>query len=156
MKLYHARYILPALAAFLALATLPVWRSAAARGASFQSPSNPQGQRCIEPKSVMRASHMRLLMRWRDDVVREDRRVYIASDGRQWEKSLVKTCLACHGHVDANGKSTTAATACDECHTYVNVKPNCWNCHLDSAAAGVKTAAENATAPLAASKEEPR
>jgi hypothetical protein len=156
MKLYHGRYILPALAAFLALATLPVWRGAVARGSSFQSPPNPQGQRCIEPKSVMRAGHMRLLMRWRDEVVREDRRVYIASDGRQWEKSLVKTCLGCHGHADANGKSTTAATACDECHTYVNVKPNCWNCHLDSAATGAKTVVGNATAFLAASQEEPR
>ena len=134
MKLYHGRYILPALAAFLVVATLPVWRGAAARGSGFQSPPNPQGQRCIEPKSVMRAEHMRLLIRWRDEVVREDRRVYIASDGRPWEKSLVKTCMACHGHADAKGKSTTAATACDECHAYVNVKPDCWNCHLDSAA----------------------
>ena len=139
MKLYHSRYILPALAAFLALATLPVWRGAAARGSSFQSPPNPLGQRCIEPKSVMRAGHMRMLMRWRDEVVREDRRLYIASDGRAWEKSLVKTCLGCHGPMDANGKSTTAATACDECHAYVNVKPSCWDCHLDSATAGVRT-----------------
>jgi hypothetical protein len=156
MKLYHSRYILPALAAFLALVTLPVWRGAAARGSSFQSPPNPEGQRCIEPTSVMRAGHMRLLVRWRDEVVRENRRVYTASNGRVWEKSLVKTCLGCHGHVDAQGKSTTAATACNECHDYVKARLDCWNCHLDPTTAGVKTAAGSAAAPLAASKEEPR
>ena len=155
MKLYHSRYILPVLAAFLALATLPVWRSVAARGSNFQSPPNPQRQRCIEPKSVMRAGHMRLLMRWRDEAVREDRRVYIASDGRQWEKSLVKTCLGCHGQADANGKSTTAATACNECHAYVNVRPNCWDCHVNPATAGVNTMAGSAVAHPLASREEP-
>jgi hypothetical protein len=99
---------------------------------------------------------MRLLMRWRDEVVREDRRLYIASDGRAWEKSLVKTCLACHGHADANGKSTTAATACNECHEYVKARLDCWNCHLDPATADVKTVAGNAAAHPAASREEPR
>ncbi|MGD0260322.1 MAG: sulfate reduction electron transfer complex DsrMKJOP subunit DsrJ [Verrucomicrobiota bacterium] len=155
MKLYHSRYILPALASFLVMATLPVWRGAAARGPGFQSPPNPQGQRCIEPKGVMRAGHMRLLMRWRDEAVREDRRLYIASDGRAWEKSLVKTCLACHRPAGAQGKSTTAATACNECHEYVNVRPDCWNCHYDSATASVKTMAGNAMAHAAASREEP-
>jgi cytochrome c553 len=155
MKLYHSRYILPALAGFLVMATLPVWRGAAARGSGFQSPPNPQGQRCLEPKAVMRAGHMRLLLRWRDEVVREDRRLYIASDGRPWEKSLVKTCLACHGPADARGKSTTAATACNECHSYVNVKLDCWNCHLDAAIAGVKTVDGNAMAHPGASREEP-
>lgn len=155
MRLYHSRYILPALAGFLVMATLPVWRGAAARESGFQSPPNPHGERCIEPKPVMRAGHMRLLMRWRDEVVREDRRLYIASDGRPWEKSLVKTCLACHGPADARGKSTTAATACNECHAYVNVKLDCWNCHADSATAGVKTVAGNATARPAVSRKEP-
>lgn len=154
MKLYHGRYILPALGAFLALATLPVWRGATARGSGFQSPPNPRGERCIEPKSFMRAQHMRLLVRWRDDVVREDRWLYLASDGRAWEKSL-KTCVACHGHADAQGKSTTAATACNDCHNYVNARLDCWNCHLDSATAGVKTVTGNATPRMAASREAP-
>ena len=153
MRLYHGRLILPALGAFLVVATLPVWRGAVARSAGFQSPPNPDRQRCIEPKSVMRAGHMQLLARWRDEAVREDRRVYAASDGRPWEKSLVKTCLGCHGPVDANGKSTTAATACDECHAYVNVKLDCWNCHLNPARAGVTKLPANAEAQFAGSKE---
>ncbi len=155
MKLYHGAYILPGLALFLAAAMLPVWRGAVIRGPGFQSPPNPQGQQCIEPKGFMRTEHMRLLMRWRDEVVREDRRLYIARDGRAWEKSLAKTCLGCHRPADVMGKSTTAAVVCGECHAYVNVKLDCWNCHLDSATAGMKTVAEITTAYPARSREEP-
>jgi hypothetical protein len=124
MKLYHGQYILPALVAFAAVVTLPVWRGLAIRSQNFQSPPNPRGERCIETKSFMRAEHMRLLARWRDEAVRENRRVYVASDGRQWRKDL-NTCVACHGHA--------AAAACNDCHRYVNVKLDCWNCHRDSA-----------------------
>ncbi len=154
MKLYHGRYILPALAAFLALATLPVWRGLAARQPAFQSPPNPRGERCIEPKSVMRAGHMKLLTRWRNEVVREDQRVYVAGDGRSWEKSL-KTCVACHGHTDTLGKSTTAATACNECHGYVNARLDCWDCHHDTALPGINAMAAGVTDSSTASTEKP-
>lgn len=133
MKLYHGQYILPALGLFLVAATLPVWRGAASPGAGFRSPPNPSGERCIEPKDFMRAEHMRLLVRWRDEVVREGSRVFVATNGRRWEKSL-KTCVACHGHADARGKSTTAAAACGECHGYVDAQLDCWSCHQESAA----------------------
>jgi hypothetical protein len=155
MKFYDSRYILPALGAFLVLVTFPVWRSAAARGPGFQSPPNPQGERCIEPKTFMRAQHMRLLVRWRDEVVRENNRVYTGSDGRTWEKGL-KTCIACHGYTDAQGKSTTAAAACSDCHNYVNVKPDCWNCHHDSATADFKLAAGNPRPRPTVPEEAPR
>ena len=134
MKVYHGRYIVPALAAFLVVATLPLWRGLAGGKPEFQSPPNPKGERCIESKAFMRADHMRLLLRWRDEVVRQDERVYVATDGRHWEKSL-KTCVACHGHADAQGHSTTAAAACSECHGYVNARLDCWNCHHESAPA---------------------
>jgi hypothetical protein len=145
VKLYNGRYILPALGAFLVVVTFPVWRGMADKSAGFQSPPNPKGERCIEPKSFMRAQHMRLLLRWRDEVVRDNNRVYVASDGRRWEKGL-KTCVDCHGHMDAQGKSTTAAAACNDCHGYVDVKPDCWNCHQDSAPAGARMVAGNAPA----------
>jgi hypothetical protein len=133
MKLYDGKLILPALGLFLAVAALPFWRSAVARGAGFRSPPNPEGLRCVEPHAVMRAEHMRLLARWRDEVVRADDRIYAASDGRRWEKSLVKTCLGCHGPANATGKPTTAAAECGACHAYVNVKLDCWNCHCAAA-----------------------
>ncbi len=137
MKLYHGRYILPALGAFLVVVTLPVWHGAAARGNGFHSPPNPKGERCIESKAFMRAEHMRMLVRWRDEVVRENSRVYTASDGRAWEKSL-KTCVACHGQTDAQGRSTTAAAACTECHDYVHAKLDCWNCHHEKSSADLR------------------
>jgi hypothetical protein len=143
MKLYHGRYILPALGAFLVVVTFPVWRGMASRAPEFKSPPNPKGERCIEPKSFMRAQHMQMLGRWRDEVVREDRRIYFARDGRAWEKSL-KTCVGCHGHTDAQGKSTTAAAACTDCHNYVSAKLDCWNCHHESAPDAVKVAAGDA------------
>lgn len=133
MKLYHGQYILPGLALFLVVATLPIWLGAGGGNPGFRSPPNPGGERCIEPKDFMRVEHMRILVRWRDDVVREGNRDYVATDGRHWEKGL-KTCVACHGHADARGKSTTAAAACSECHGYVDAKLDCWNCHHESAA----------------------
>lgn len=139
MRLYNAQYILPGLAIFLAAATFPVWRGAAGRSAGFRSPPNPGGERCIEPKQVMRTEHMRMLVRWRDSVVREDSRTYVSSDGTRWEKSL-KTCVACHGHADAQGRSTTAAAACSECHGHMDASLDCWDCHHEFAAPGSRSA----------------
>ena len=68
----------------------------------------------------MRENHMQLLVDWRDQVVREGSREFKAADGQIWEKSLDKTCLACHSNPDQ---------FCDECHTYADVRVNCWDCH---------------------------
>ncbi len=133
MNLYHGQYILPGFALFLVVATLPIWLGAGGHRSDFHSPPNRGGERCIEPKDFMRVEHMRILVRWRDDVVREGNRVYVATDGRHWEKGL-NTCVACHGHADARGKSTTAAAACSECHGYVDAELDCWNCHHEAAA----------------------
>ena len=70
----------------------------------------------------MRREHMQLLARWRDDVVRRGQRVYVASDGRHFDKSLTGTCLGCHEN---------KAAACDRCHAYLAVQPYCWECHVD-------------------------
>jgi hypothetical protein len=155
VKLYHARYILPALGVFLIVVTFPVWRGMASRDAGFKSPPNPKGERCIEPRNFMRAQHMRMLGRWRDEVVREDSRVYVARDGRAWEKSL-KTCVGCHGHTDAQGRSTAAAAACTDCHNYVNAKLDCWNCHHKKAAGGVQVAVGHVLTRPTASEEASR
>ena len=155
MKLYNARYILPALGVFLVAVTFPVWRGAVACSAGFQSPPNPKGERCIEPKRFMRAQHMHLLEHWRDEVVRENLHVYTASNGRRWDKSL-RTCVACHGQMDAQGKSTTAAAACTQCHNYVNAKLDCWNCHQEKAASPVQVAIGHGTTHPSAPEEASR
>ena len=153
MKLYHAKYILPALGVFLVGVTVPIWHGLAERGPGFQEPPNPKGERCIESKTFMCEQHMRLLLRWRDEVVRDNDRIYTATDGRKWQKSL-KTCMGCHGHTDAQGKPTTAAVACNQCHGYVNAKLDCWNCHYDSATPALKLASGNTTARAALSRED--
>lgn len=138
MKLYHGKYIIPGLAVFLAIATFPIWYSAARGGLPLKPFKNPLqvegGPACIEKTEFMRAKHMRLLNEWRDEVVRDGDRVYEASDGKKYDKSLTKTCMACHARVDADGKSASEATYCLDCHAYVGVDTYCWDCHVDPAA----------------------
>jgi hypothetical protein len=70
----------------------------------------------------MRREHMQLLNEWRDEVVRTGGRVYVAADGQRYEKSLTRTCLGCH---------QSKANSCDRCHDYLDVQPQCWQCHVD-------------------------
>ena len=53
--------------------------------------------------------------------LRNEKRVYVASDGRKWETSLQNTCMACHGDKEA---------FCDKCHDTNSVNPYCWDCHV--------------------------
>ena len=115
--------ILTGLVLFLALATVPVWFDALA-GAQAHAPQLrlPECQgRCVLPAGEMRAAHMRLLDRWRDEAVRRGERIVTTWDGRRLEKSLTRTCLGCHTDRDA---------FCDRCHEFVAVAPYCWDCHV--------------------------
>jgi hypothetical protein len=121
--MYDGGKIVAGLVVFVVLATTPAWYNAASGQADKPLElAKVVGQtRCIEPVETMRAAHMDLLRRWREDVVRGDAREYVASDGRTWTKSLSGTCLKCHG------KKTEF---CDRCHAYTGVpEPNCWKCH---------------------------
>lgn len=79
-------------------------------------------KKCIESKSFMKTEHMVMLNDWRDSVVRDGNRLYIATDGKEYAMSLQNTCMKCH----SNKKKF-----CDECHNYVAVKPYCWDCHIE-------------------------
>src|SRR5512137_3225131 len=115
--------ILAGLAAALVVLTWPVWRAAASAPAPPPVLARPAGAvRCVAPVAEMRASHMTLLLSWRDRVVRDGVRRYTDADGREVTMSLTKTCLgACH---------TDKAAFCDRCHAYAGVAPTCWNCHV--------------------------
>jgi len=63
---------------------------------------------------------MKLLNTWRDEVIRQDKRLYETADGRVYDMSLTKTCMKCH---------ESKAQFCDQCHNYVGVTPYCWDCH---------------------------
>jgi hypothetical protein len=122
-------WIYAGLAVFVAVVTVPFWTShTAARTAPKDLGKVPDlilpanEKQCVAPAATMRAEHMRLLVRWREDVVRRDDRRYVAFNGKVYEKSLTKTCLGCH----------SKKQFCDSCHSYAGVsKPDCWNCHSE-------------------------
>jgi hypothetical protein len=94
----------------------------------LQKPSN--AARCILPAETMRRSHMRLLVQWREDVVRRNQRTFVAPDGHSYPKSLTGACLGCHDKQQF----------CDRCHSYAGVAtPYCWNCHNQPAIASTQT-----------------
>ncbi|MCX7012988.1 MAG: sulfate reduction electron transfer complex DsrMKJOP subunit DsrJ [Candidatus Sumerlaeota bacterium] len=116
--------IMGGLAVFFALLLFPVWNNLAQGKADYRP--NPQilpKGNCVESREYMLSSHMDLLNTWRDQVVRQDKRIYVSTlDGKEHLMSLSKTCLGCH---------TNKAEFCDQCHTYMNVAPYCWDCHVD-------------------------
>ena len=133
--------ILGALIAFLALITLPVWYDLAS-GASTRAPEVklPAGQKeCVAPVAYMKASHMQLLIEWREGVVRNNARTARAANGKQYDASLTRTCLAqCHAPAVERASAGTAggqADFCGKCHDYAGVTPSCWNCHVEMRAA---------------------
>ncbi len=129
--------IIIGLALFLALVTSPVWYNVAARtspalprlagvspvrAATVRGTERPPASvSCVAPAAYMRASHMKLLAGWRDDVVRRGDRRYTAFDGHRYEKNLTATCFGCHDD---------KAKFCDRCHGYAGVTPTCTDCHL--------------------------
>jgi hypothetical protein len=63
---------------------------------------------------------MDLLDNWRAEAVRTSDRIHIASDGKQYDKSLTGTCMTCHSNREK---------FCDRCHEYAGVDVFCWGCH---------------------------
>lgn len=122
------RYIFTGLIVFIVLMTFPFWANAG-KEAPAPAPSLdttviqelPEKQ-CVEGTEYMRANHMKLLDDWRTQVVRDGKRIYVADNGKEYEMSLEKTCLQCHAN---------KAQFCDQCHTYLDVQPDCWTCHIE-------------------------
>ena len=112
--------IVVGLAIALVVLTVPFWYAQTfGQGDEPPQPDLPEGQ-CVEED--MRANHMDLLDRWRDAVVRDGEKMYESSSGQSYVMSLTKTCLGCHG-----GRESF----CMECHEYANVRPTCWECHVE-------------------------
>ena len=111
------------LAAFVVLVGFPVWHAlASAESGARPELELPAGEtQCIEETAYMTANHMNLLNGWRNAVVREGARDYVATSGESYVMSLTATCLGCHSDVE---------TFCTRCHDYANVAPKCWDCHV--------------------------
>lgn len=127
--MYNSGKIIIGILIFLAIFTSPLWYSLATGSANYYpnpviaTKGLPGGlDRCVRSTEYMRESHMDLLHTWRNEVVRDGDRIFVADDGRRFMKSLTGTCLRCHSN---------KAEFCDKCHDYMAVgEPDCWNCHV--------------------------
>ncbi len=122
--MYDGSKIIPGLILFVALALSPILYNAATGEAAGKPELTlpAQEKQCVEAADYMRANHMELLVAWREGVVRQGQRTYLAGDGKQYEMSLTGTCLQqCH---------TQKTEFCDRCHDYAGVSLNCWSCHV--------------------------
>lgn len=121
--MYDSGKIIAGIAIFLVLITFPIWYGFAT-GAKATPPKLEVGttqKQCVESTDYMKSSHMKLLDYWRDEVVRNGKRIYTSKlTGKPVEMSLENTCFKCH---------VSKANFCDRCHNYVESTPNCWDCH---------------------------
>ncbi|MFH1740361.1 MAG: sulfate reduction electron transfer complex DsrMKJOP subunit DsrJ [bacterium] len=122
--MYDSGKIIPGIIIFFCLITFPVWYNlASGKAAPFEEPKIiTDAKECVESKEYMRHSHMDLLNQWRDAVVREDKRVYVSQGGKEYMMSLSNTCMDCHSN---------KTDFCDQCHNYMEVRPYCWDCHIE-------------------------
>jgi hypothetical protein len=122
--MYDSGKIIAGLVLFIIAAAFPVWYTHAAGKPGYRpEPVLPEGKtNCVESKEYMLSEHMNLLDEWRDMVVRENKRVYVATDGKEYEMSLTETCLDCHSEKEE---------FCDRCHDYADEDPYCWDCHVE-------------------------
>ena len=82
-----------------------------------------RGEACVEPLSVIRRDHMKLLMHQRDDTVHQGI--------RNARHSLVG-CIDCHAAKDEAGqwlRIDAPGQFCASCHTYASVTIDCFGCH---------------------------
>ena len=128
--MYNAKFVIPGIIVFAGLFTAPFWinmLSSSHEEVQVVLPTEPvtffgeERTQCVEPREWMAANHMELLLEWRDQALREGKRIYVATDGKKWETSLQNTCMACHSN---------KAEFCDKCHNANSVNPYCWDCHV--------------------------
>ncbi|MGI6226830.1 MAG: sulfate reduction electron transfer complex DsrMKJOP subunit DsrJ [Peptococcales bacterium] len=127
--MYNSRNIIIGLIIFVGIFTFPfILGAGKTTGAPEVSLDTPKineldAKECILDTQYMRSDHMKVLADWKVEVVREDNRVFVSDSGKEYIMSLQNTCLDCHSNKE---------DFCDACHTYAEVDPNCWDCHVGS------------------------
>jgi hypothetical protein len=115
--------VIAGIAFFLIVVLSPVWYNALTGRAGYvpelKLPVNEK--QCVESAAFMRENHIELLNSCKETVVRTGEREYRSGDGKIYPMSLVGTCMKCHAN---------KAEFCDRCHTYADVQPKCWDCHI--------------------------
>ncbi len=125
--MYDKGKVLIGLLIFAAVFLSPfVYNIVAGHGAELPAPdlapARQLSSECVEPTDWMIVNHMLLLDEWRDIVVRDGFRVYKSTTGKEFNMSLSNTCMRCHSNY---------LTFCNRCHSYSDVDPFCWDCHLN-------------------------
>ncbi|HFQ89858.1 MAG TPA: cytochrome C [Desulfobulbus sp.] len=120
--MYDSDKIIPGLIIFVLFITFPVWYNHGDASAE-PKPELPKGvKECVLPVADMRAEHMQLLNKWRDEVLRDgDWAFDVKVAGKKYQKSLMNTCMECH---------KSRKKFCEKCHKYASVTPYCWDCHF--------------------------
>lgn len=121
--MYDSTKVIIGIVIFVGLFSFPIW-SQVVLGTPGPPPKlelPKDKKKCVEATPYMSASHMELLDVWRDEVVRNQKRIYVNSEGKKYVMSLQNTCMDCH---------KTKEKFCDRCHDYLNVSPKCWECHI--------------------------
>ena len=121
--MYNGGKIITGIIIGLILVGFPVWYNLGTAAPKPDIKLPVKTKQCVESKEYMRAKHMQVLDLWRDSVVRAANRMYVASDGRAFNMSLQNTCMRSDCHAKYS-------EFCQECHTYTNVRPYCWDCHM--------------------------
>lgn len=120
--MYNAKAVIVGIIIFVGLFTSPFWLSMMGKDYKSTGIELPKGEKeCIEDVQFMRDQHMRLLNEWRDEALRKENRVYVATSGKKWNISLQNTCMKCHNDYEG---------FCQKCHKANGVDPYCWTCHI--------------------------
>ncbi len=120
------KWIIAGLIIFFVILSFPIWLNLgkAAPAPDLKLTARAQAAKeCVRSKDYMKAEHMQLLDQWRLSVVRDAKRIYVNTKGKEFEMSISNTCLDCHSN---------KAEFCDRCHNYASVRPYCWDCHIDN------------------------
>ena len=123
MKIFDSGKVTVGIVFFLVVVLSPIWYNAFTGKAGYVPELRlpAEEKQCVESAAFMRANHMELLNLWKEMVVRTGERTYKAGDGRTYTMSLAGTCMKCHSNKDE---------FCDRCHSYADVQPQCWDCHV--------------------------
>lgn len=118
--------IIAGLIIFIAIITLPLLLNIGRAKPAPEPVIAPEAKaagKCVRETEYMTTEHMQLLDVWREEVVRKGNRMYVNSEGKEFDMSLSNTCLDCHSN---------KADFCDKCHTYASVDVYCWDCHIEN------------------------
>ena len=112
-------------AALLLLVQLPLAARGEERAPMTSAPAIPhgKGERCIADRDVMRRDHMRMLLSYRHQAVR---------DGAHQPQHGIDDCVSCHAVKGADGGSVGIDSPqhfCRVCHDYAAVRIDCFECH---------------------------